>query len=98
MHVNIEVITTVTCVFAQKAFSISFLDCSLKLVNLVPKFSTDINVSRLCSHGKTNDESSFNKLVRIMAQYLSVFASAWLRLIRVDDQVRRSDRMVKGFG
>jgi len=55
--------------------------------SFIPELSTDINVSSSCTHGKTYNQSSFDELVRIVTQNLSVLASARLGLISVNDEV-----------
>ena len=84
---NIEVISRPTGILSDHALGIGLFDCLLKLNLLVPELASPVNVGSLCSHTETNNEGSFDKLMRVMSQDLSVFASARLRLVRVDNQV-----------
>ena len=77
MRVDVEIISTTTCVLSNEALGISLLNCSLKLESLIPKLSSDVDVSGLCSHTKANDKSTFNKLVWVMSEDFSIFACSW---------------------
>lgn len=97
MNVDIKVIATSTCVLSDQSLSIGFLDCSFELKSFEPELSSDVNVCSLCSHGKTNDESSLDEFVRVMSQNFSILAGTWLGLISVDNQIggsidKRSDK------
>jgi hypothetical protein len=67
LDVNIEIVATSASIFANEALSISFINCPLKLNLLVPEFTANIEVGSLSSHAETNDESTLDKLVRIMS-------------------------------
>jgi len=67
--------------------SLYFINSLLDNGSFIPELSTDINISSSCAHGKTNNQSSFNELVWVVTQNLSVLASARLGLISVNDKV-----------
>ena len=67
--------------------SFYFINSLLDNCSFIPELSTDINISSSCAHGKTNNQSSFNELVWVVTQNLSVLASARLGLISVNDKV-----------
>jgi hypothetical protein len=90
VNINIKVITTSASVFTKESLLIGFIDSLLKTVGLMPELSSYINIGSLGLHTKTNDQSSFDKLMRIMSQDFSVLASTRLRLIRIDNQIRGS--------
>lgn len=78
MDNHIEIVATIAGVLAQETFSISFVHSPLELSNLIPKLSSDVDVRLACSHGKSNDQGSFHKLVGVVPHDLSIFASTWL--------------------
>jgi hypothetical protein len=90
MNIHIEVISTIAGIFTDETLGIGFVNRSLELNLFVPKLSSYINVSSFSFHGKTNEKCAFNEFVRVVSENFSVFAGAWLRLITVDDEVRRS--------
>ena len=88
MHVDIKVVAAATGVFAKEAFLISFVNGFLKLVGFVPEFASNVDISSFSSHAEPYYQSALHKLMRIVSQYFPIFARSWLRLIRVDYQVR----------
>ena len=94
MDNNIEVVATATGILADKTLSVGLINGFLELDLLIPELATNVNVGGLGSHSKTDDEGSLYELVRIVSQDFSVLARSWLRLIRVDHQVRWSAKCV----
>ena len=65
------------------------MDSLFNLESFIPELTSAVDVSSLSSHSETNDKSTFNKLMRVMSQDFSIFASSWLGLISVNDEIRR---------
>lgn len=87
MHNDIKVVATATGILSDKTLGVGLINSFLKLQLLVPELSTHVDVRSLGPHTEADDESTLNKLVRVMSEDLSVLASAWLGLIRIDHQV-----------
>ena len=49
-----------------------------------------LHISGLGSHRKPDDQSTFNELMWVVSQNLSILAGSWLGLVGVYDQVRWS--------
>ena len=90
MSIDIEIVTGTTGILAEETLVVSLLNCSLELQAFVPEFTSYVNIGGLSSHSKTNDQGAFNQFVWIMSENLPVLASAWFRLISVNNQVRWS--------
>ena len=89
MGVDIKIIATSAGILSKESLSICLLNCSIELKSFIPEFTSNIDVSSLGSHGESDNEGTLDKLVRIMSQNFSIFASSWLGLISIDYQVRR---------
>jgi hypothetical protein len=63
------------------------VDGSLELVGFIPEFTSDINICSSGSHGKTDDESTFDELVRLVSENFSIFTGSWLGLVSIDNEV-----------
>ena len=87
MHNDIKVVATATGILSDKTLGVGLINSFLKLQLLVPELTTYVDVRSLGPHTEADDESTLNKLVRVMSEDLSVLASAWLGLIRIDHQV-----------
>jgi len=85
----IKVISATRGIFAYETLSVSFINSTLELGNFIPELSPDINIGLARSHGKANHESSLDEFVWVMSHDLSVFASAWFRLVSIDHKVGR---------
>jgi hypothetical protein len=85
VDVDIEIVATAACVLSQETLSVGLLDCTLKLVDLIPELTAYVNISGLSAHGETDNQRTLDELVRVVTQNLSVLASTRLRLVRVDN-------------
>lgn len=83
----IKVVAAAACVLTNKSLCVGFIDSSLQLDLLVPELATNIDVGCFRSHAEAHDEGTFDKLVWVMTQDLTVLASAWFGFISVDNKV-----------
>jgi hypothetical protein len=90
LDVDIKIISTTASVLAKEALLVCFIDSTLQLDLLIPELAAHINVSGLCSHTETDNQSTLNELVGVMSQDLSIFACSWLRLITIDNKIGRT--------
>jgi hypothetical protein len=90
LNINIKIISTAASILSKEALLVCLIYRSLELDLLIPEFTTNVNVGSFSSHTETNNKSTFHKLMRVVSENFSVFAGTWLRLITVDDEVRRS--------
>jgi hypothetical protein len=63
------------------------VDSSLELVGFKPEFTSDINICSFGSHGETDNESTFDELVRLVSENFSIFTGSWLGLVSIDNEV-----------
>ena len=87
MYDDIEVVTTATSVLTNKTLGVGFIDRTLELHLLVPKLTSHVDVGSLGTHAESDDECTFHKLVGVMSQDLTILASSWLRLVRINYEV-----------
>merc|ERR1740117_1748470 len=75
VHDDIEVVPGVASVFAQVAGGICLVACLLHLVDLVPELASNVDVSGLCAHGKTDKECAFHEFVGVVTHTNNVLSS-----------------------
>ena len=85
--VDVEVVAGARGVLADEALGVGLLDGAVEAVGLVPELTTDVDVRGLSAHGEASEESTFDKLVRVVTHDLTVLARAGLGLVGVDDEV-----------
>mmetsp|Transcript_31918 Transcript_31918/g.41045 ORF Transcript_31918/g.41045 Transcript_31918/m.41045 type:complete len:253 (+) Transcript_31918:1534-2292(+) len=90
MQEEIKVPTRTSCVFAQKASVVSFVDCGLQCFTLADVFTANVDVAGVRVHRERGNQGSFDQRVRIVAHDFAIFTGARLGFISVDDQVGRA--------
>ena len=87
MSVHIEIIARAASILAEETFVVRLLDGLLKLETFIPKLTTHVDVSSLCSHTEAHDQSTFDEFMWVMSQNLTILACSRLRFVSVDYQV-----------
>ena len=78
MNIDVVVIAGAASIFPEETLIVSLLDCLFELETLIPKLTTNVDVTCLGAHSKANAQGAFNKLVRVVSQDLSIFARSRL--------------------
>jgi len=87
LNINIEVIATSASILSNEALLVCLINSSLKLDLLIPEFSSHVNVSCFGSHTESDKKCAFNEFMRVMSQNFSIFASSWLGLVTINDEI-----------
>eukprot|EP00354_Favella_ehrenbergii_P010829 CAMPEP_0170466100 /NCGR_PEP_ID=MMETSP0123-20130129/10192_1 /TAXON_ID=182087 /ORGANISM="Favella ehrenbergii, Strain Fehren 1" /LENGTH=420 /DNA_ID=CAMNT_0010732155 /DNA_START=1151 /DNA_END=2414 /DNA_ORIENTATION=- len=87
---NVEVVAAAAGVLADETLGVGLVHGSLQLDLLIPELATNVDVCGLRAHTETDNKGALDELVRVVTQDLAVLASAGLRLVGVDNQVRWS--------
>ncbi len=87
MHIDVKVIATTTCIFANESLLVGFINSLLQLVGFVPELPSDIDVASFSFHAEAYNESSLDQFVRVVSQDFSILAGARFRLISIDNKV-----------
>lgn len=90
VDVNIEVVARTAGVLANETSLVGLVDSPLEDGCFVVEFATDVDVGGVGVHGATDNETTLNQLVGILAHDLTVLACARFTLIGVDNQVSGS--------
>jgi hypothetical protein len=56
----------------------------------MPKLSSDVDICSFSPHCETNNKCTFDKLMRISSQDLSIFARSGLGLVSVNNKITGS--------
>lgn len=91
----IKVIARPASILSKEALGVSLIDCTLQLQLLVPELASHVDVGGLGPHAEADNKRALDKLVRIVSQDLAIFASSWLRFVRIDNKVGWSEQKLK---
>mmetsp|Transcript_3204 Transcript_3204/g.6113 ORF Transcript_3204/g.6113 Transcript_3204/m.6113 type:complete len:562 (+) Transcript_3204:1383-3068(+) len=87
---DVELVAGAAGVVAQHPGGVRLLDRRLHGLELVVELAAAVDVGRARAHREPGDEGALDQLVRLEAHDLAVLARSRLRLVGVDDDVRRA--------
>ena len=87
VHVDVEVVTG-RVALADQLRLIGLVDGTLQRLALADELAAHIDVGGDGAHGEARDQRALDQRVRVVAQDIAVLASAGLRFVGIDDQIR----------
>ena len=90
MDVNIVIPVRTTGVFAEQTCIIGLIDGLLQSLALADEFTAHINVTSMCAHCETCQQTPFEKFMWLVTHNIAVFTRSRLRLISIDNKVMRA--------
>src|SRR5215472_426891 len=98
MQIKFEIPAGAAGVFAYETGVVGLVNRGLQALSLVVELAADIEVAAMHAHPDRGEQTALHKLVRVVADNIAVFASAWLALIGIDAKVGRTVALLRHEG